>query len=475
MTKLDKKFGLVILAFQLAMIICFAKITTYNDDDEAKNCTTPNYQNKMNHYYSMFQDVQIMILVGFGMLMTFLKKYCYSGVSLNFLISAVTFQYAIICSRIEGPVKINIETLDLSVPIFYVLSDRTFLNFFYFTLVDADVLTAAILISLGAVLGKVTPLQILLMVIVETPILVGNKYFSNLLQVVDVGGSITIHTFGTYFGLAVSRIISKPKNTKLELSSYNSDMFSIIGALFLWVFWPSFNSISSSSDKAYERAILNTYLSLTASCIICFALSSLTDVKYKFNMNHVQNATLAGGVAIGTVADLKIPPWTSILIGSIAGAICVIGFVYIQPWLLKYCSLHDTCGINNLHGMTSILAAVVAAITAGQASKELYGDEFEVLFPAMGSHGNNGILDATNRTAGMQAAYQILVLVLTLMIAITGGSIAGILIKLGTQVVGYVPDEFIYDDNFLFSDVDDNESSFNKRISAVNIISESIN
>jgi ammonium transporter Rh len=64
-----------------------------------------------------------------------------------------------------------------------------------------------------------------------------------LVGVFDAGGSTAIHTFGAYFGLTVSLIISKvvaPKS-KPE-TSYNSNIFAMIGTLFLWMFWPSFNA-----------------------------------------------------------------------------------------------------------------------------------------------------------------------------------------------------------------------------------------
>ena len=35
--------------------------------------------------------------------------------------------------------------------------------------------------------------------------------------------------------------------------------------------------------------------------------------------------------------------------------------------------LHDTCGVNNLHGMPGILAAIAGAIATAMATKENYG------------------------------------------------------------------------------------------------------
>lgn len=44
---------------------------------------------------------------------------------------------------------------------------------------------------------------------------------------------------------------------------------------------------------------------------------------------HIQNATLAGGVAVGTCADMAIHPFGSMTLGSIAGAVSVIGYKFL--------------------------------------------------------------------------------------------------------------------------------------------------
>ena len=43
----------------------------------------------------------------------------------------------------------------------------------------------------------------------------------------------------------------------------------------------------------------------------------------------MQNATLAGGVAIGTASNMSISPWGALLIGCCAGALSTVGYAYV--------------------------------------------------------------------------------------------------------------------------------------------------
>lgn len=55
------------------------------------------------------------------------------------------------------------------------------------------------------------------------------------------------------------------------------------GTVFLWLFWPSFNSALVDGDDQH-RAVINTYLSLTACCVTVFAVSSIVSKEKKFDM-----------------------------------------------------------------------------------------------------------------------------------------------------------------------------------------------
>lgn len=70
-------------------------------------------------------------------------------------------------------------------------------------------------------------------------------------------------------------------------------MCSDPGTLFLWIYWPSFNSASSFHGDSQHRAALNTYLSLAASVLTTVAVSSIIHKKGKLDM--VSRGGLLGG------------------------------------------------------------------------------------------------------------------------------------------------------------------------------------
>jgi ammonium transporter Rh len=65
----------------------------------------------------------------------------------------------------------------------------------YFSLLSADLATAALLISFGAVLGKTTPLQLVIMGLIETAVFTGNEHLGlNVFKVSElIGLSLCYH------------------------------------------------------------------------------------------------------------------------------------------------------------------------------------------------------------------------------------------------------------------------------------------
>ncbi|CAK9807155.1 Ammonium transporter Rh type B [Anthophora plagiata] len=387
----------------------------------------------------IYPNVHVMIWIGFGFLMTFLKRYGQSAIGLTFLLGAILVQVAIICDGVLHIEKNNKAYLSLQ------------------SLVNADIAVATPLISMGALLGKTTYMQLVFMGILELIMFTVNKYVGeHLLMAVDNGDSMFVHAFGAYFGLAVSFVFGmkdKPKEHHLEGPSYNSDIFAMIGTVFLWLFWPSFNSATLEGDDQ-QRAIINTLLSISASCVIAFATSALVSKDSKFNMVHVQNSTLAGGVAVGTAAGMMCQPVGALVIGALAGLLSILGYKYLTPLIQKRLRIHDTCGVHNLHGMPGVLGGIFGALMASLATEASYDYSLYEIFPARAPSSeiklaemrdNYGISAGLNRTAGQQAAYQLLVLVITLGIAIVSGLVTGLMMRM--SICGSIPEEQKFDDD----------------------------
>ncbi|NWW60034.1 RHAG protein, partial [Ifrita kowaldi] len=390
------KFSILALLLEVIIIVLYGIFVDYDRTQKPETGTG---------LYPHFQDVHVMIFVGFGFLMTFLKKYGFSSVGFNMLIAAFGLQWGILMQGFwhmkEGKILVDIKSM-----------------------INADFSTATALISFGALLGKTSPIQMLILTLLEITIFACNEHLvTEVLQATDIGASMTIHAFGAYFGLAAAFILYRPGLTNKhenDESTYHSDMFAMIGTLFLWLFWPSFNSAIATGKKAQITAIINTYYSLAACTIVTFALSSLVDKRGKFSMVLIQNATLAGGVAVGTCADLEIHPFSAMFIGVIAGIVSVLGFQFLTPALASKLKIQDTCGVHNLHGLPGILGGIAGIIVAA-TKKDIR--QSDLLSPAM------------------QAA----ALGSTLGIALVGGALTGAILKL--PFLGQVSDQNCFDDS----------------------------
>lgn len=128
------------------------------------------------------------------------------------------------------------------------------------------------------------------------------------------------------------------------------------------------------------------------------------------------------------MADLFVQPYGALLIGSCAGAISVFGFEYITPYLARKFKLHDTCGVHNLHGMPAILASALSIFMAAIATEETYRHGLTEIYPALAEVEDHGhIYPAITQL--QQAVNQFLAFVVTMVIAVVGGVITGLIMK----------------------------------------------
>uniref|UniRef100_A0A674EMY6 Rh family B glycoprotein n=1 Tax=Salmo trutta TaxID=8032 RepID=A0A674EMY6_SALTR len=426
-TNLRLKLPMACIILEVIIIILFGILVQYDDETDAKLWHkeiangSSNYDNDFYYRYPSFQDVHVMIFIGFGFLMTFLQRYGFSSVGFNFLIAAFALQWATLMQGFVhgmhgGKIHVGIESM-----------------------INADFCTGSVLISFGAVLGKTSPVQLLVMSVIEVTLFAVNEFIVlSVLGAKDAGGSMTIHTFGAYFGLMVARVLYRPnldKSKHKNCSVYHSDLFAMIGTIYLWMFWPSFNSAVTAHGDDQHRTAMNTYYSLAACTLATYGLSAVVAHDGKLDMVHIQNAALAGGVAVGTAGEMMLTPFGSMIVGFLAGTVSVLGYIDITDTNIQKLKIQDTCGVHNLHGMPGVLGAIVGAVTAALATKDVYGDGMADVFPDI----HSGEVEAS-----FQGVRQAISLVVTLGIALLGGLITGFILKL--PIYGAPPDTICFED-----------------------------
>ncbi|KAH7729890.1 Rh-like protein 2 [Aphelenchoides avenae] len=293
---------------------------------------------------------------------------------------------------------------------------------------------------MGVLLGTLTPVQYLVLAFMETSfaVIVEHILF-NILHINDGGRSLVVHCFGCYFGLAAAKVCRRKQTVTMDSQESNfqhSELFSMIGTLFLWIFFPSFNAAAQEPEDARHRAIMNTYLAMASCTLSTFMISSLSDNLGRFNMLHIQSSTLAGGIAVGTVANVILYPHHAVVVGALAGILSVFGHPRI---LEKKLGLYDTCGVHNLHGMPGLFAGILSIFFVLWYSPAEYGDSIHRIYPYWEGGANNG-----DRTQLTQAIYQLVGIVVVLFVAIVAGLITGCVLRL--QVLNQVSRLDAYED-----------------------------
>ncbi len=296
-----------------------------------------------------FRSIHIMamLLVGFGFLMVFVKKYGRSAVTATYLLVSVAIPLYFLKNSygILGHVEPEIDRLIL-----------------------AEFGTASLLICAGAVLGRLRMIQYIVLGLIFIPCYSLNEWiivsegFGLMSQgsFTDTGGSILIHAFGAFFGIGAIFALTSKKEYETEIESDDtSDRFSLLGSMVLWVFWPSFcAALVAPAD--IPSTVVNVIIALCGSTIATYFASLY--FRKKVSVADIANAALAGGVAIGSTCD-KVSPGAAFTIGILAGVISTFGFAIIQDKLQAKIKKVDTCGVLHLHGLPGLLGGVVAIFT----------------------------------------------------------------------------------------------------------------
>jgi ammonium transporter Rh len=295
-------------------------------------------------HYNRAINIMAMLLIGFGFLMVFVRKYGRSALTATFLLVSISLPlyFLIKSTGIAG-----VESEEIT------------------KLILAEFGAASLLIAAGAVLGRLKMPQYLLLGLLFIPFYMLNEWivldhgFGLIAKgsVMDTGGSIVIHAFGAIFGLGVALTMTTKQEfqTTIEADA-TSDRYSMLGSMMLWIFWPSFCAALVTPEEM-PHTVVNVILALCGSTLATYIFS--VSLRKKISIADIANAALAGGVAIGSTCVVATHTM-AVIIGILAGGLSTFGFAVIQSRQQKWMKLIDTCGVTNLHGLPGLFGGLAA-------------------------------------------------------------------------------------------------------------------
>jgi ammonium transporter Rh len=356
--KMKKSLCLTLCGVANLLLLCFGAWASESGAElnEARQVAQYNY----------VIHILAMLLVGFGFLMVFVRRYGFGATTGTYLVVAVGLPLYMLL-RANGIFDHEIAPNTIKALLF------------------AEFAVAAALIAMGAVLGRLRVFQYALLALFLIPAYLMNEWLvlDNGMGLTegyqDTAGSVIIHAFGAYFGLGLSLALTTARQRSQPIESdATSDRFAMLGSMVLWIFWPSFATAIVPFEEM-PQTVVNTVLALCGATLSTYFLSTYFH-KGKTSMVDMANAALAGGVAIGSTCNI-VSPTGAFAIGLLAGAVSVIGYVFIQPGLEARFKIIDTCGVHNLHGMPGLLGALTAIVVVpGIAAAQLIGIIFSVVF-----------------------------------------------------------------------------------------------
>ena len=440
-------FGII----QIVIIILLANYYDwdYFNDPQKINDNNDKVLNKIENKYKLFQEINIIILLGFGLLRSFLKHHSWTSIALTFIGGVLSFEFGLFTLICWGGIF-----------------KKQWQNgkFNYEHLLDSNYCSAANIISLGAFLGKISLTQYLFIILFETIFSTFNYVLlRQQLRIIDIGGALTVHLFGSVFGAIFSIILFLTKNERDKIkysphfgSSYNSNILAIFGTLILISYWPSFNTALIENQEYKSLGIINTYLAILGSIVGTFCISSIYNLG-KIKIKDILNSCFTGAIIISGCCHIIKHIWVSILLGAICGGLITFLCNFISD-RLKRKGFYDTSDTIYYHGIPSFFGGIVTTIVVRtfENIKENETNKKKKLYDYIGTIMNSNYTDFESQTENINmsnyAAIHFTGIFISITIALVSGFVSGFAIRFSNcKNLNY----FFNDSEFF--DINDNE------------------
>ena len=177
----------------------------------------------------------------------------------------------------------------------------------------------------------------------------------------DFAGSTVVHSLGGWCALAGAMVLGPRKGKytpdgKANAIPGHNIPLAALGVFILWFGWFGFNPGSTTTaDGSIGLIAMNTSLAAAAGVLGSMALAWM---KYgKPDISMTLNGALAGLVGI-TAGCYTVTPMGSIIIGLVAGILCVFSIEFID----KVLKVDDPVGCVSVHGVCGAWGTIATGI-----------------------------------------------------------------------------------------------------------------
>jgi Amt family ammonium transporter len=193
------------------------------------------------------------------------------------------------------------------------------------------------------------------------------------LGALDFAGGTVVHINAGVAGLVGAYVLGKRIGFGREAMPPHSLPLTMVGASLLWVGWFGFNAGSNLEANATTTLVLLNTLLATAAAVLSWTFTEW-GVKGKPSMLGAASGAVAGLVAI-TPACGSVGPGGSIVIGLLAGVICVWGVTGLKKML----GADDSLDVFGVHGVGGILGAILTGVFASPALGGVGAEDFSIV------------------------------------------------------------------------------------------------
>jgi Amt family ammonium transporter len=185
-----------------------------------------------------------------------------------------------------------------------------------------------------------------------------NAFLGGKVPVFDFAGGTVVHITSGFSALVTALYIGKRSGYPQDKIVPHNLVLSFIGACLLWVGWFGFNAGSALAASALATsAFVATHFAAAAGAVAWMVAERLRNGKASA-LGAISGAV--AGLATVTQGAGFVQPFSAVLIGLIAGAVCFL-MVSVVKEKLRYDDSLDAFGVHGVGGMVGCLLTGVFA------------------------------------------------------------------------------------------------------------------